>query len=271
MTGNNTETFDDAQRDDPMIAAEYALGLLEGEELRKARGAVASDPQFAWRKQWWDNWFAPWTDEMPGLEPDPQVWSRIEAQVHARHSVTGPAAATGAGAANAAADGKVVALHTRLRRWQWAAGISAAAAAVLLAVLVFAPGNDPAPSPGVATQMPQIAAADPLVASIPIGETQLRLGITYLPGSGDLLVSASGLTADGVHDHELWLVPEDGGDLQSLGVVVPGEERRVTMPAEITANVADGARLVVTREPLGGKPEGAEAGPVVAQGTLSQV
>ena len=58
----------DIKRDDPMIAAEWALGLLEGEELLDARGKYASDPDFAWRKQWWDNWFAPLTDEVAGAE-----------------------------------------------------------------------------------------------------------------------------------------------------------------------------------------------------------
>ena len=86
-----------------------------------------------------------------------------------------------------------------------------------------------------------------------------------------MLVSASGLSADGVHDHELWVVPADGSDLQSLGVVVPGEERRVTLPVEIARNMGDGVELLLTREPLGGKPVDQDAGPVVAQGALSQV
>ena len=38
---------DDARRDDPMRAAEYALGLLEGEELLAARGKLATDADFA--------------------------------------------------------------------------------------------------------------------------------------------------------------------------------------------------------------------------------
>jgi len=111
----------------------------------------------------------------------------------------------------------------------------------------------------------------PLMANIPIGETQLRISVTYLPEAEEMLVSASGLTADGVHDHELWLVPADGGDLQSLGVVVPGEERRVALPNDITGNMGDGVELVLTREPIGGKPEGQNAGPVVAEGTFGQV
>jgi anti-sigma-K factor RskA len=44
------ENTPEVTRDDPMIAAEWALGLLEGEELLAARGKYATDPDFAWRK-----------------------------------------------------------------------------------------------------------------------------------------------------------------------------------------------------------------------------
>ncbi|MEL7188892.1 MAG: anti-sigma factor [Pseudomonadota bacterium] len=257
------------KRDDKTIAAEYALGLLEGEELLTARGRMTHDASFADRKAWWDNWFAPWTDEMAGSEPSPEVWDRIDARVHA--ALQQPATATvfsGPVVNDTETSDVVVDLRSRLKRWQWTAGLTSAAAAVALAFVAFGSGSSPVPGEPDA---PQFAAADPLVASIPIGDTPLRLGVTFLPDSDQMLVSASGLSADGVHDHELWVVPADGSDLQSLGVVVPGEERRVTLPADIARNMGDGVELLLTREPLGGKAEDQDAGPVVAQGALSQV
>ena len=73
-------------RDDQTIAAEYALGLLEGEELLAARGRLATDKDFAWRKEWWDNWFVPLTDDVAGAEPSAEVWDRIEARLTAAES-----------------------------------------------------------------------------------------------------------------------------------------------------------------------------------------
>ncbi|MEM6858082.1 MAG: anti-sigma factor [Pseudomonadota bacterium] len=252
----------DIKRDEPMLAAEYALGLLEGEDLIEARGKAASDPVFAERTAWWDNWFAPWTDEMPGAQPSAEVWEAISARVAASEAQI--AASEGP---EANSNVVIMDMERKLRRWQWTAGITSAAAAVALALFLTAPGSAP-----ITEQAPVIAAVDaPLMASIPIGDTPLRLGVTYIPASEEMLVSAWGLAADGVHDHELWLVPADGGALQSLGVVVPGEERRMTLPAEIASNVGDGVQLVLTREPIGGKPEGVDAGPVVAQGALDAV
>lgn len=265
--------FDDAERDDPMRAAEHALGLLEGEELDASNARLESDAQYRWRKDWWNNWFAPWTDDIPGAEPSRAVWERIEAQVNASSSsaaTASPAPARPAPASEVVESSNVIDLTARLKRWQWTAGITSAAAAVMLAIMVFAPGSEPG-SLAPADNGVVLASADPLVAQVPIGETGLRLDVTYIPESERLLVGAIGLTADGVHDHELWLVPSDGRALQSLGVVTPGEVLGQNLAADIVANMGDGAKLVLTREPIGGKPAGQDAGPVVAQGAFSQV
>lgn len=248
----------DVERDDPLIAAEWALGLLEGEELLAARGKYATDPHFAWRKEWWDNWFAPLTDAMPGAEPGDHVWDGIAARIAAQQAAS-------ASSGTDMPPTNVIALEARVRRWQWVSGLTSMAAAVALALFIFAPGRSPVEAPA------QIAAAAPLVATVPIGETGLRLDVTYIPESERMLVAAIGLTADGVHDHELWLVPADGGALQSLGVVDPGTVRSMTLPKTVTTKLGAGASLVLTREPIGGKPAGQDAGPVVAKGAFTQV
>lgn len=257
---------DDILRDDAMIAAEHALGLLEGEELLTARGRVANDPAFAAQVAQWDARLAPLTDEISGAEPSPELWQRIESKVSTRRAMIAETELAG-GAGSAA---NVVAMEARVRRWQWTAAITSAAAAVTLALLLFAPGSGPVPTP-TATETPALASADPLVAQVPIGETGLRIDVTYMPDSERMLVGAIGLTADGVHDHELWLVPADGSALQSLGVVSPGQMRSMEVPTDIARNLGSGVGLVLTREPIGGKPEGQDAGPVVAEGAFSQV
>lgn len=227
-----------------MMAAEYALGLLEGEELLAARGREASDPAFATEVAQWQVRLAPLLDEVSPTTPREEVWQRITAELE------------GSGG-----QAEVLSLAARLRRWQVATGVAAAAAVAAFALLFTLP-----------LQTTPAAPQAPLAASIPIADTQLRLAVTYLPGSKELLVSASGLTADGVHDHELWLVPQsEDTPLLSLGVVAPGEERRVQLTPAVAAEMADGSGLVLTREPLGGKPRDADAGPVVAEGRMQKI
>lgn len=224
------------------LAAELALGLLEGEELLTARGLAVSDPDFARLVSDWEAKLAPLLDEIGPVKPGPQVWQKIAASLDA-----------------APHGGEVVSLQRRLRIWQWSAGLSAAAAlalAVLAAPALFGPG-------------PAAIEPAPLVASFTIPSTEARLGLTYLPERGDMVVSALGLAGDGVHDHELWLVPPQGKTI-SLGVVAPGEARRVHLPQELAAQLAAGSTLALTREPLGGSA-GRDPGPVVATAKFSSI
>lgn len=267
MSGPGDENM--PERDDPVIAGEYALGLLEGDEREAARGKVEGDHDFAWRHDWWNNWFAPWADEIVPMQPGAEVWQRIERDIGVQdRGSRGPVAAAETFVDSDKA--RVVALERRVQRWQWTAALTSLAAAVLLALFVFAPGSEPVATPVDGGEGPVLAGADPLMASMPVGDSA-RLGVTYLPGTGEILVSASGVAGDGIHDHELWVVPADGGDLRSIGVIEPGAERRFTVPVEAANAMSGGVELVLTREPIGGKPEGEEAGPVVAQGNLSPV
>ncbi|WP_394730842.1 anti-sigma factor domain-containing protein [Altererythrobacter sp. GH1-8] len=236
---------------DDLTAAEFALGLLEGEDLLLAKGRLAREPDFAALVAHWEESLAPMLDDVASAEPSPALWAQIEAALDAQK-------ASGSSA-------EVIMLESRLKRWKWATGFSAAAAAVALAFLALPQGQ----SPGPQAPPTQIAEA-PLFANVPIEGTQLSLDLTYLPEKRDLLVAAVGLTHDGVHDHELWLVKPDGG-VESLGVVTPGEVRAHSVPADYSPMMADGAQLLLTREPLGGKPEGVDAGPVVASGALARV
>ena len=229
------------------LAAEYALGLLEGEDLLMARSRIAREPAFADAVAQWDARLAPMLDDIGTIEPGPQLWARIQAEIDAKPD----------GGAEVI---EMAALRQKLRNWQVAGTASAMAAVAALAMVVLTPNQ-----PGSPVNPPLAA---PLVASIPIADTPLRLGVTYLPDRSEMLVSASGLSADGVHDHELWLVPAEG-NLLSLGVVAPGEERRVELSPDIARNIANGSQLLLTREPLGGKPDGIDAGPVVASGSFS--
>ncbi|TRD12664.1 hypothetical protein FGU71_02315 [Erythrobacter insulae] len=257
------------KRDDPMIAIEYALGLLEGQELLTARGRVASEPEFAAEVALWEDRCAPLLDEVAPMVPRSELWAQIEARVNAQREAetAGNVAASTNNMPDRSA-GNVIDLQSRLRRWQWTAGLTSAAAAIALAFAAFGPSAVQSPTDVPTTTL---ASADPLVAQVPIGDTGLRLDVTYIPASEKMLIGAIGLTADGVHDHELWLVPANGGDLQSLGVVAPGEVQSMDLPETIARNLSDGAQLVLTREPIGGKPEGVDAGPVVAEGAFSQV
>lgn len=240
--------------DTERLAAEYAVGLLQGEDLLRARGMLAAEPEFAQQVRRWEDHLAPLLDEVAPATPRSDLWQLIETRLE-REAEQG----TG-GSSN------VIALQRKLARWRWAAAISSAAAAIAIAFVGITSLPSRADMQGGQTPIAQA----PLVSSIPVGDTGLRLEVTYLMEQSQLIVSATGLAGDGVHDHELWVVPAQG-TAQSLGVVAPGTIRKSALDATLAAQLRDGARLVLTREPLGGAVPGSEAGPVVASGQLSAI
>lgn len=241
----------DEERPDDILAAEYALSLLEGEELVSVRARIANDPVFAAAVEQWQERLAPLADTIDPRQPRDALWQQIEAEL-ARD--TGLA--------------EVVLLRRRLRRWQWASGLSAAAAVVLALVALPLVNRSP-DAPTTVAQGPALT-QPPLAANMPIEGTPLRLDLTYLPDAQSLLVTAVGLSADGVHDHEIWLVPPQG-ELISLGVVRPGVVQAHSVPTAAARVLVSGSQVLLTREPLGGKPEGIAAGPVVAKAAFSTI
>ena len=241
---------------DDLLAAEYVLGLLEGEPLREARERLSHDLQFAEAVKWWESGLAPLLDGLGGADPGPELWGRIEAQL-----------GQGRGSNPGAEPREVVELRRRVRIWRTTATMALAAS---VAALVFALTPLLRAPTGPATTAPAQASAPPLLASIPLADTPLRLAVTYIPDRRELLVSANGVAADGVHDHELWLVPPEGAP-KSLGIVKPGGFSRVSIDASLARDVQAGRTLALTREPLGGKPADRDAGPIVGTATLSEI
>lgn len=230
---------------DERLAAEYAMGLLEGEDLLAARGRMANEPAFAGLVARWEQHLMALLDDVADAAPSPEVWERIAGEFEETSEEDSP----------------VVILQRRVTLWQRIAAGSAVAAVAALALLFVPAGDAPAPTPD----------APPLVASIPIADTPLRIGVTFLPERADMLVAADGLTADGVHDHELWLMPPgQGAQVRSLGVVAPGTQKRVHLDAALARSMRDGAQILLSQEPLGGAPDKSAPGPVVAEGTLQK-
>lgn len=295
-TGDHTqEPMPQGPEDSEWLAGEFVLGVLEGEALERARALLRDNPAFAGEVAFWENCLGHMFEDVPEAPAPPVQWPQL---IAARDALAAPAPAPSSSAqADEAGDmadpgpdepmpgigeralardddgsAQIIDLQRRLGRWRAISSLAMAAAASLVLVMLLAPGlrsgfGDGQPSAPGATETPE---APLLAASIPLGETALRLALTYVPGHRQLIVSASGLVADGRHDHELWLEDRAGG-LHSLGVIAPGTEASHRVDPGLAGEFQPGARLLLTREPLGGKPADLAAGPVVAEGRLASV
>jgi anti-sigma-K factor RskA len=233
------------------LAAEHALGLLDGEALAEAERLMAADPDFRRSVGAWTGHLAPLLDEIEPKAPPEAAWGRLEARLGA---LAEPPRRT--------AD-NVVALRRRIVLWRRCAAAATALAASLAFFLILRPGQAPAP-----VAPPAAAPAPPLVATLEASDSPVRLVATYEPASRSLVVvAAAGLSRAPGHSHQLWLIPA-GGAPRPLGIVVPGTPLRLAVAAPDASALSPAATLAVSVEPTGGSPTGLPTGPVIAAGKL---
>jgi anti-sigma-K factor RskA len=233
--------------EEELLAAEYALRLLGGEELLAARGRMATDPGFAAAVASWEERLAPMLDEIAETAPPAGLWARIESSL---------------GSDQGAA---VIRFERSARRWRAvAAGASALAAslALVLALRIAQPEPPPAPAP---------AAPAPMMAAVLATEDGgAALAVAMEPDSGMLVVTPTRMTRAAGHDHELWLLPPSGNPI-SLGVVRAQAPQRIRLPAAAAGALSGEAKVALSVEPAGGSPTGLPTGPVVAAAPLIRI
>ena len=224
----------DAFSADELSAAEYALGVLAGQEHEAAARRVARDRAFAALVAAWEERLAPWAAEIPEVAPPPRVWERISAQLPGTER-QGP------------------------RFWQnlvfWRSfGIVSALAAACLAVLLYLSAGS------------QQAA---LVASIEGGGERIFVAAVDVKRAAIAVVPAT-YRPDPTRVPELWLIPSGGKPLP-LGVLPVDRPAQIAIPSAFADQARRGAVLAVSLEPPGGSPTGQPSGPVIGSGTLTNL
>lgn len=232
-----------------LLAAEYAIGLLDGDELRQARVRAAVDPDFADRVGWWESRLAPLLDEIGETTPAPDLRERVMRAVASAHGETG----------------NVVSLDRQARRWR-TYGLAMTAVAASLALVVGYEATRQAPAP-VAQPVP---VADVLVATLSSDQAETSLAVAYDRQRSSLLISPGRLDEPSGRTRQLWIIPA-GGSPVSLGLIRAGAPQRLAVPATVGGYFRAEATIAVSDEPLGGSPTGQPTGAVLAAGPLVRI
>ncbi len=228
-----------------LLAAELALGVLEGDALAAANRRLLTDAAFAEEVEAWRDRLAGMALDVPDETPPDELWSRIERAID------------GTGAA------PVVDLVPRrqLRRWQFGTAAAGAVAAALAVMLVI-----PRPEPMIIPPPTQVAAQPAIVAQLR-GEGELPLvAARYDPSTAQLRLVAQDMGED-PRVPELWIIPEDGIP-RSLGVIQPAGDTQLAVAEGHRSMLHDGATLAITMEPRATAPHPAPTGPRVAAGKI---
>lgn len=226
--------------DDDLLAAEFALGLLDEVEAADVQARARTDAALSLRIAWWRDQLAPLAAEIE-VEAPVGTWARIERRLGANDNA--PAL---------------------MRRWRAAAIAAMSVAAALVAVIAVKPG--PAPVPVPTAIRPQ--APEPMIAALAGGKGNV-VSVSYDAASGALTVAPAVLDP-GKGDAELWVIPEDGVP-RSLGVVSADAPLHAQVARNHRRFIHAGATFAITQEVKGGSPSGAPGGPIVASGKIIEV
>ena len=230
------------------LAAELALGVLDGNARAAAVALAERDDAFAAAVAAWHERLAPLLDEIGAVEPGPALWIRINAALDA----------SGERADN------VVSIERSLKRWK---GIAAAMSAIAATLLVMVALPRPAP---IASTPVVVLQASTMTAAIAAEGGAKSFLLSWSPTDRSLMVLPAAVSPVAHHSHQLWLIPE-GGKPISLGVISADHPARIAMPAAMAARIDGTVTLAVSAEPEGGSPTGQPTGPVIGSGKLHTV
>lgn len=231
-------------QDREMLAAEHALGVLEGAERAEAMRRVLADPAFAAEVDAWRERLSPLNAAFAEAPP-PELWSAIERRLDAPQERV---------AAIAPADRSA-------RAWRFGAIGSSLVAASLAAVLALRPVPEPVEIVRVPSQL--------VVAQLDGGEAGGFLAANYDPRSGALRIRAIRMPASDLSP-ELWIIPADGVP-RSLGLVAASGISDVAVAVPHRKLMQEGATLAITLEEAATAPHAAPLSAPIAAGKISTI
>ncbi|GAA0482579.1 anti-sigma factor [Parasphingorhabdus litoris] len=228
---------DDEVPDDETLAAELALGLLDGDEKAAALRKQLSDPTFARAVDEWNDRIDPLFQEFQDVEPEASIWDSIESRIDG----------------GATPSGTVV----QLKRWRIGAILSGALAACLALALIVGPGPFASPSE------PQSVAVAQLTGNI----EGLVLAVSYDPKTAEMRVDVDGMPETET-EPELWIVGSDGVP-RSLGQIGRDGISQMTVPSDHRKLITSAATLELSMEPPSDTPHAKPTGEPVATGKIT--
>jgi anti-sigma-K factor RskA len=224
------------------LAAEYALGTLQGRARRRFERSLKDDPALRRYVAGWQERLAPLDGALAPVQPPARVWHAIQRRITASGARRGLAA-----------------LWDNLGFWRGAAFASVAAALLLAAsVGVLRPER----SELMVVVMSDEHAAPKMTVSWQTddrGDKRMRIRVL---GHAEMAPDTA---------WELWMLP--GGDRKplSLGLITTHETQSVVVPRELAAQVNAAWGLAMSVEPTGGSPTGLPTGPVLYKGQCTRL
>ncbi|MBB93741.1 MAG: hypothetical protein CML68_03930 [Rhodobacteraceae bacterium] len=229
--------FDD---DDQMLAAEYVLGLLSGEDLAEARRRLAGDPAFALSVTQWEIELSELAVDVAPQPVPAAAWRGLETRVFGAPDMGVPAR-----------------LQAALAFWR---GLSVVAV-LLVAILGYLVVSGPDVAPG-------FGPSDGLMAAeITSDDGSFRYLAVLDEDEGVLQVTRISGTAPAGRVLQVWAHGDDQPAI-SVGLFGDGDTARLPLPPELR-RVTGNFTMGMSEEPPGGSQQDGPSGQVMGRGVIA--
>lgn len=227
------------EQEDDALAAELALGLLEGDEAKAAVERLSTDPQFAQAVRDWQERLAGMADGVTPVMPPARAWQNVRERLgHGLAPLT-----------EVPGEGK----HPWWRGpFGLLAGLAAAAAVGVFLWLPNLPSSQPEDSTSYQVEL--------------VSEDESLRVSAMLAGREIQVVLQDGAAPTG-RDYEIWWIAPDGSAPISLGLVPQSGTVALELPEGLEP--AEDIQIALSEEPEGGSQTGQATGPIVAAAELT--
>ena len=257
------------------LAAEYALGTLDANERAQVETMMSVDKDFTALVVAWEHKLGALNQMVGSVEPRPEVWERIRADVgrttQQSHIVLPepaprPVAPEVEAAPDVADASNVIRLNANARRWRMIAmATSAIAAALVVMIGVGVSTPDLLPDSMRPKPKTQVAEVKPPPALRPSGQYVAVLQkdgggpafiLTVDEATRNFTVRKVGASAEPGSSFELWLISDKLPKPRSLGVIGADDFTSRPVLASYDPDMVKSANYAVTVEQAGGSPDG---------------
>jgi anti-sigma-K factor RskA len=255
-----------------MLAAEYVLGTLDGEERKGAQDRITADAAFAALVGRWERRLGELHVLTADMEPPPAVWDAIKEKLpeiapSETVRLPDPTPPQPTPSPPPGAIPNVRALQARAARWRTRAIFMGSLAAALLAFILvprWAPGLLPGslyPKPPVPTAK-SVEPGSPsppshFVAVLQRDAVSPAFVLVLDASAHSLTLRRVGAPREPGKSYELWVISSRFPAPRSLGLAGPGDVTELTNVLAADPGLISDASFAVSLEPEGGSPTGA--------------
>lgn len=223
-----------------LLASEYVIGLLDGDDLARARALEASNPEFQASVAFWRRRFEAIDETATPVDPAPDLWTRIEAAT---------ATVTPAKAPDAVRQ-KSVGIWSNLGFWR-GAGLVGATASLALALLASALWN--------------ARLSTPTLVAVLVTDQNVPAAVVNAFADGTVeLVPLSSIAVPEGKALEVWTLPSR--ERGPVSVALLDRARAVRLDLKDLPRPGSGQLFEITLEARNGSPIGRPTGPILMKG-----